>query len=219
MLSSPRRFYRRLRYGQPIVVVSGLPRSGTSMVMKMLEAGGLPVMTDGIRGADEDNPKGYYEVERVKNLAQEQDKAWLAEARGKVVKVISFLLKSLPPQFNYRVVFIRREMEEVLASQRKMLARRGETEATAPERMKALFEDDLWRARYQLRHRPEFETMEIQYSAVLAQPLEAARRLDGFLGGGLDTEAMAAVVDPQLYRNRAGRAASRTAEHEAGSSR
>jgi len=212
MLSSLRRAYRRLRYGQPIVVVSGLPRSGTSMVMKMLEAGGLPVLTDGIRTADEDNPKGYYEVERVKNLAQETDKRWLAGARGKVVKVISFLLKSLPPHFNYRVVFIRREIEEVLASQRKMLDRRGETEATPPERMRALFEDDLWRAGYQLRHRPEFETMEVHYSAVLAQPLESARRLDAFLGGGLDVEAMAAVVDPQLYRNRASRTASRTPE-------
>jgi hypothetical protein len=202
------RLYRRLRYGQPIVVVSGLPRSGTSMIMKMLEAGGLPVLTDGLRTADEDNPKGYYEVERVKGLAQDTDKSWLAEARGKGIKVISFLLKSLPPQFNYRVVFIRREMEEVLASQRKMLARRGETEATPPERMRALFEDDLWRASYQLKHRPEFETIELHYSAVLARPLVEAQRLAAFLGGGLDAEAMAAAVDPQLYRNRASRGAS-----------
>jgi len=203
MPSSLRRFYRRLRYGQPIVVVSGLPRSGTSMVMKMLEAGGLPVLTDGLRTPDEDNPKGYYEVERVKNLGREDDKSWLAGARGKGIKVISFLLKSLPSRFNYRVVFIRREMEEVLASQRKMLARRGEAEATPPERMRALFDDDLWRAGYQLKRRPEFETIELHYSAVLARPLEEARRIAAFLGGGLDTEAMAAAVDPQLYRNRA----------------
>ena len=207
MFSSLRRLYRRLRYGEPIVVVSGLPRSGTSMIMKMLEAGGLPVLTDGLRTADEDNPKGYYEVERVKGLAAETDKSWLAEARGKGLKVISYLLKSLPPQFNYRVVFIRREMEEVLASQRKMLARRGETEATPPERMRALFEDDLWRASYQLKRRPEFETTELHYSAVLDRPLEEARHLAAFLGGGLDVEAMAAAVDPQLYRNRAARPA------------
>ena len=207
MPSSLHRFYRRLRYGQPIVVVSGLPRSGTSMIMKMLEAGGLAVLTDGLRAADEDNPKGYYEVERVKNLAAEADKGWLAEARGKVVKVISFLLKSLPPQFNYRIVFIRRDIEEVLASQRKMLARRGETEDTPPERMRALFEDDLWRASYQLKRRPEFETIELHYSAVLARPLEEAQRLAAFLGGGLDAQAMAAAVDPQLYRNRASRPA------------
>jgi hypothetical protein len=207
MPSSLHRLYRRLRYGEPIVVVSGLPRSGTSMIMKMLEAGGLPILTDGLRTADEDNPKGYYEVERVKNLAREADTSWLAEARGKVIKVISYLLKSLPSRFNYRVVFIRREMEEVLASQRKMLTRRGETEETQPERMRDLFEDDLWRASYQLKRRPEFETIELHYSAVLAQPLEESRRLAGFLGGGLDAEAMAAAVDPQLYRNRAGRAA------------
>ena len=211
MSSSLRRLYRRLRYGEPIVVVSGLPRSGTSMIMKMLEAGGLPVLTDGLRTADEDNPKGYYEVERVKGLAGETDKRWLAEARGKGLKVISYLLKSLPPQFNYRVVFIRREMEEVLASQRKMLARRGETEDTPPERMRALFEDDLWRASYQLKHREEFETIELHYSAVLARPLEEAQHLAAFLGGGLDAEAMAAAVDPQLYRNRAGRTASQAA--------
>ena len=208
MLSSLRRVYRRLRYGQAIVVVSGLPRSGTSMIMKMLEAGGLPVLTDGLRTADEDNPKGYFEVERVKSLARETDKSWLVEARGKGIKVISYLLRSLPPDFNYRVVFIRREIEEVLASQRKMLARRGETEATPPERMRALFEDDLWRASYQLKRRPEFETIELHYSAVLARPIEEAQRLAAFLGGGLDVEAMATAVDPQLYRNRASRAAS-----------
>jgi hypothetical protein len=190
------------------VVVSGLPRSGTSMVMKMLEAGGLPILTDGLRTADEDNPKGYYEVERVKRLAREADKGWLAEARGKGLKVISYLLKSLPPRFNYRVVFIRRDIDEVLASQRKMLARRGEAEETAPERMRALFEDDLWRASHYLKSRPEFETIEIHYSAILARPLEEARRIDAFLGGGLDVEAMAAAVDPQLYRNRAAGASS-----------
>jgi hypothetical protein len=205
MLASIARSYRRLRYGQPIVVVSGLPRSGTSMIMKMLEAGGLSVLTDGMRTADEDNPKGYYEVERVKDLARETDKGWLTEARGKGIKVISFLLKSLPSTFIYKVVFIRRDLEEVLASQRKMLARRSETEETAPERMRALFEDDLWRASYQLKRRPEFESIELHYSAVLARPLEEARRLSAFLGGGLDAEAMAAAVDPQLYRNRASR--------------
>jgi len=202
------RSYRRLRYGTPIVVVSGLPRSGTSMIMKMLEAGGLAVMTDGLRTADEDNPKGYYEVERVKRLAEEADRSWLLAARGKAVKVISYLLKSLPRQFNYRVIFIRRDMEEVLASQKKMLARRSEVETTSPERMRALFEDDLWRAGYQLKRRVEFEAIEVEYTAVLARPLEEARRLDRFLGGGLDVDAMAAVVDLQLYRNRAGRAAS-----------
>jgi hypothetical protein len=203
MLVSLRRLYRRTRYGAPIVLVSGLPRSGTSMLMKMLEAGGLALVTDGLRTADEDNPKGYYELERVKNLAKEGDKTWLADARGKGIKVISFLLKSLPPELNYKVVFVRRDIEEVLASQKKMLGRRGEQDDTPPERMRELFQDDLWRAGYLLKHRPQFDTLEVNYTDVLAQPRQLARRIAAFVGGGLDVEKMAAVVDLELYRNRA----------------
>jgi hypothetical protein len=203
MPSSIQRLYRRLRFGEPIVVVSGLPRSGTSMLMKMLDAGGLSVVTDGQRTADEDNPKGYFEAERIKSLAQESDRRWLAGARGKAIKVISYLLRSLPSQFNYRVVFIRRDIEEVLASQSKMLARRGEKDDTPPERMRDLFEKDVSRAQDILAREPQFETLEVQYAAILARPLEEARRIAGFVGGGLDVEAMAAAVDPELYRNRA----------------
>ena len=203
MLASLRRLYRRARFGEPIIVVSGLPRSGTSMLMKMLEAGGVPLVTDGLREADEDNPKGYYEDERVKRLGQETDRGWLASARGKGIKVISYLLRSLPSDFNYRVIFLKREIEEVLASQKKMLARRREKDDSPPERMRALFEDDLWRASYLLRHAPQFETLEVRYADVVARPLEQALRVAEFLGARLDVEAMAAVVDPQLYRNRA----------------
>ncbi len=197
-----RRLYRRLRFGEAIVVVSGLPRSGTSMLMKMLDAGGLAVVTDGQRTADEDNPKGYFEAERVKRLAQESDRAWLAGARGKAIKVISYLLRSLPAQFNYRVVFVRREVGEVLASQSKMLARRGERDDAAPEKMRELFEKEVARARHMLAHEPQFETLEVEYAAILARPLEEARRIAGFVGGGLDAEAMAKAVDRELYRNR-----------------
>src|SRR5829696_2465105 len=107
---------RRLRRGSPIVVVSGLPRSGTSMTMKMLEAGGLPVITDGLRTADESNPNGYYELEDVKTLSAEGDGAWLAGARGKAVKVISFLLTYLPESYDYQVIFMRRDLNEIVAS-------------------------------------------------------------------------------------------------------
>src|SRR4026207_1213461 len=119
-------FLRRRKYGEPIVIVSGLPRSGTSMMMKMLEAGGLTVMTDAIRQADIDNPRAYCECERVKNLEKETDKSYVREARGKVLKVISFLLKDLPDDNYYRVIFMRRHLDEVIASQNKMLDRRGE---------------------------------------------------------------------------------------------
>jgi Sulfotransferase domain len=198
------RVYRRMRYGEPVVVVSGLPRSGTSMAMKMLAAGGLAVLSDGVREADVDNPKGYFELEAVKELARSPDKEWLREARGKVVKIISHLLKELPPDNNYRVLFMHRQIEEVLASQHKMLTRRNEASDTPDQRMTELFADDVWRARYTLRHRPWFESLELHYAEVVEDPLTHARRVNEFLGGRLDVERMVSVVDPDLYRNRAG---------------
>ena len=126
MSSYAARIVRRARFGKPIVVVSGLPRSGTSMVMKMLEAGGVPVLTDGIRKADISNPKGYYEFEAVKALDKGGDVAWLADARGKAVKIISLLLTWLPETYNYQVIFMRRDLGEALASQDEMLRRRSE---------------------------------------------------------------------------------------------
>src|SRR6266705_3343431 len=138
---------RRLRYGKPIVVVSGLPRSGTSMAMKMLETGGLSVVTDGLRTADEDNPKGYYEDERVKDLYREGDKVRLRDSRGEVIKIISFLLKSLPADNNYKVLFMHRSRKEIVASQNKMLARRGEKNDTPDERAVALLEEQVRDAR------------------------------------------------------------------------
>ena len=203
MPSQLRRIYRRFRYGQPIIVVSGLPRSGTSMAMKMLEAGGLPLLTDGIRTADVDNPKGYFEFERVKDMAKEDDWSWLDELRGKGVKIISYLLKELPSNHNYKVLLMRRDLNEILASQSKMLDRRGESSETDDERMVELFEADLWKTNYLLKHNPQFETLEIHYRDVLTEPLEQAQRIKDFLGVEMPVEQMAQVVDPDLYRNRA----------------
>jgi hypothetical protein len=197
------RMLRRLRYGKPVVVVSGLPRSGTSMLMKMLEAGGISVVADGVRTADEDNPRGYFEDERVKGLAEQVDKSWLAASRGKAIKVISYLLKELPSNHNYQVLFVRRNLAEVLASQAKMLARRGEASDTDDAKMRELFENDLWRAGYLLKHSPHFEALFVEYREVLEDPVGQARRINTFLGGALDEPAMAGVVDKQLYRNRA----------------
>ena len=118
MLATLTRWIARVRFGRPVIIVSGLPRSGTSMVMQMLEAGGLPCATDGERAADEDNPRGYFEVERVKTLSNGVDPTWLAGCRGQVIKVISSLLQSLPTHLNYRVIFVTRDLGEVLASQR-----------------------------------------------------------------------------------------------------
>ncbi len=202
MASKLQRAIRKIRYGKPIIVVSGLPRSGTSMAMKMLEAGGLSLITDGIRTADEDNPKGYYEFERVKNLNHQKDRAWLKGFRGKGIKIISYLLKELPGHLNYKVIFIRRDLREVLASQAKMLGRRGEESETEDQRMMELFENDLWKIHYLMRNRPQFEALTLNYTEVLATPLEKARQIRDFLGFELDVEKMAGVVDPDLYRNR-----------------
>lgn len=203
MANNLQRMFRRFRYGEPIVVVSGLPRSGTSMAMRMLEATGLTIVVDGIREADEDNPKGYFELERVKDLAQENDWEWLHGARGKAIKIISYLLKELPDDHNYKVLFMRRDLREVLASQAKMLERRGETNESDDERMVELYENDLWKANYLLKNNSHFDALMIGYRDVLDDPLEQARKISEFMGGGYDVEKMAAAVDPKLYRNRA----------------
>jgi hypothetical protein len=187
---------------EKITIVSGLPRSGTSMMMKMLEAGGIPILTDRIRPADEDNPLGYYEFERVKDL--EHDKAWLDGARGKVVKVIAALLKHLPPAYAYQIIFMRRSIDEVLASQRQMLIRRGEpTDTLTDDRMGELFRRHVTQVRTWIAEQPNIQVLEVDYSEVLADPLDQARRVDQFLGTVLDVERMAGVVTPELYRNRA----------------
>src|SRR4051812_1120245 len=123
-MASLSRVIRRIRRGAPIIVVSGLPRSGTSMAMRMLDAGGVPVVVDGVRTADEDNPNGYYELESVKGLDKPGDTAWLRDARGKAVKIVSHLVTWLPETFDYQVLFMERSLDEILASQNKMLVHR-----------------------------------------------------------------------------------------------
>ena len=206
MMSFVEGLYRRLRFGKPIVVVSGLPRSGTSMTMKMLEAGGVPIVTDGKRTADESNPKGYFEFEPVMRLHEDPDKRWLVEARGKAVKIISFLLASLPETHNYKVIFMHRDLHEVMASQSKMLEKRGESQgADADADDDALltsYQKDVEKTKRLLARRSCFDVLDVDYKAVLDDPAGAAVRIDAFVGGGFDTGAMAAVVDQELYRNR-----------------
>jgi hypothetical protein len=193
----------RSRYGEPIVVVSGLPRSGTSMMMRMLEAGGVPIVTDRVREADEDNPRGYFEVERVKDLEQAGDRSWLRDCRGHAIKVISFLLKNLPDQNQYKVIFMRRHLDEVVASQNKMLVRRGEeADPAGDEAMKKRYGIHLKKVAFFLEEADNFRTLEIDYKDVLEDPRRHAKRVRRFVGRDLDLEKMVAAVDPQLYRNR-----------------
>jgi hypothetical protein len=195
---------RRLKYGRPVVIVSGLPRSGTSMAMKMLDAGGMSPVVDNVRTADIDNPKGYYEDERVKDLAEMEDTSWVRSARGKVIKVVSSLLNYLPASNAYKVVFMRRNLHEVLASQAKMLQRREEASHTEDEELLAMYEAHLEKVQFQLRFRSNFETLYLDYADVVGDPLSQARKMADFVGGGLDAEKMAAAVDGSLYRNRVG---------------
>ena len=184
-----------------ITVVSGLPRSGTSMMMKMLEAGGIPPLTDEIREADADNPKGYYEFERVKKL-DKGDSEWLATAEGKAVKVISALLQHLPETYDYQVIFMERHMPEILASQRKMLDRRGEEDEMDDEKMRALFEKHLQQVKTWLGEQENFSVIYVHYSEALADARTQAERVKAFLGAELDVDKMTGTVDPNLYRNR-----------------
>lgn len=185
-----------------IAIVSGLPRSGTSMMMRMLETGGMEVLTDRLREPDSDNPKGYYEFERVKQI--EHDKSWLHDAEGRVVKIISQLLQYLPSSYAYKVIFMRRNMEEILASQKRMLARRGEeSDNVADEKLAMLFRQHLERLQAWLDGQPNLEVIYVSYNRVLESPREEAKRIDAFLDQDLDVDAMAKVVDPTLYRQRA----------------
>jgi hypothetical protein len=199
---------RRLRYGQPIVVVSGLPRSGTSMAMKMLAAGGMPILTDGVRTADESTPKGYYEYEAVKELHTQADTRWLVEARGKAIKIVSFLLTWLPETNDYRVIFMQRDLREVVASETTMLTRRGEGAVASSgtpadeEQTRAVYQQHLEKVHRFMAHRSCFATLTIGYRDALERPQEAAKRMREFVGHPLDVAEMAAVADPALYRNR-----------------
>jgi hypothetical protein len=186
---------------QTIVVVSGLPRSGTSMMMKMLEAGGLPPVVDGLRQPDTDNPEGYYEHERVKQL-DKGDGDWVAEARGKTVKVISALVEFLPPGYQYRLIFMNRRMDEVLRSQRKMLERRGEQSDVSDDKLAELMAKHVRKVKAWVVVQPNFRLLDLDYNQMLADPLPYVRKVNGFLGGFLDESAMEAVVNPNLYRNR-----------------
>jgi ElaB/YqjD/DUF883 family membrane-anchored ribosome-binding protein len=172
------------------------------MAMRMLEAGGMAVVTDGQRAADASNPMGYFEFEPVKDLDKPGDHAWLADARGKAVKIISFLLTHLPESYDYQVIFMQRDLDEVLASQNKMLDSRGETGGAADERMRAVYEQHLAQVARLMNKRACFATLYLPYAEVVSEPRAQAARMSGFIGARLDVEAMAAIADGALYRNR-----------------
>jgi hypothetical protein len=184
-----------------ITIVSGLPRSGTSLMMQMLAAGGLPPLSDGERKADTDNPRGYLEWERIKQLPKEP--SLIAEAEGKVVKVISQLLVSLPDGHEYRVVFMQRPLPEVLKSQDEMLRRRGTFEGggdTSP--IEEAFQRHLIEVNRWLNGKANVRVLRVHYHRTLREPKATAEAVAEFLKVPLDIEAMTREVEPSLYRNR-----------------
>ena len=187
---------------ETITIVSGLPRSGTSMMMKMLDAGGIPALTDHIRAADEDNPKGYYEFEPVKRT--KQDASWLDQAGGKGVKMVHLLLLDLPVDREYRVPFMRRTIEEVIRSQNVMLERKGKKTADLPEeQIRGLFLQQINDVTDYLLKHPNFKVLDVHYNEMLSRPRPWVDKLNTFLGGKLHTDEMLRVIDPTLYRQRA----------------
>src|SRR5690348_5840512 len=184
-----------------ITVVSGIPRSGTSLMMQMMSAGGMPVLTDGRRSADDNNPRGYFELESVKSLARNQDV--LAQAEGKVVKIISALLPSLPKQFEYRVLFMCRPLEEVISSQNRMLERLGkEVPSTPTSAVIAAFEEHLKKIRLWLNQQSNIAVLYVDYLAVLHSPREQVDRICAFLKRELDVNAMIGQIEQSLHREK-----------------
>lgn len=175
------------------------------MMMKMLSEGGLEVVTDAIRAADEDNPNGYLEFEPVKQLTDGQT-AWLDDAGAKLIKVISALLEYLPGTHEYKVVFMERAIEEILASQQKMLERRNEASKTTDEELAAQFVEHLKAIKYWLARQPNMSVMYVDYNRLMGDPDAYCRPVAEFLGVPLDIERMRGVPNERLYRNRAARA-------------
>jgi hypothetical protein len=185
-----------------ITIVSGLPRSGTSLMMQMLLAGGMPILTDRKRVADEDNPNGYWEFEPVKNTRTSWD--WLRQAQGKAVKMVHLLLTDLPREgYDYRVLLMKRRMAEVLASQRVMLQRQGKSGAAlSAEQLSQVFLGQMERVEAWLKAQPHFALLPVDYNALIANPMPQAAAINEFLGCALDSEKMIQAVNSKLYRQR-----------------
>ena len=183
-------------------MVSGLPRSGTSMMMKMLAEGGIPILTDAIRSADDDNPNGYYEFELVKKLPEGQSQ-WLADAGHKAVKIISALLEHLPAAYHYKIIFMEREPHEILASQQKMLVNRNEKSAVDDAEMQEQFQKHVAAIKYWLARQPNMEVMYVDYNKMMSGPENYCQAIADFIAIPVDVAKMLAVPNARLYRNRA----------------
>ncbi|HMV18023.1 MAG TPA: alkaline phosphatase family protein [Zoogloea sp.] len=185
-----------------VTVVAGLPRSGTSMMMQMLAAGGLPILTDNKREADLDNPRGYFELEAATRLRT--DRTWFREGRGQAVKIVAQLLPYLPGDVPCRVIFMERDLDEVLKSQTVMLDNLGREGARLSDaQVQASYRQQLRRVKLWLARQSQVDVLFVRHRDALADPAAVAEQVNAFLGGRLDCLAMATCVDASLYRQRA----------------
>jgi hypothetical protein len=185
---------------ESVIVVAGLPRSGTSMMMRILEAGGVPALIDGVREADVSNPRGYYEFEPVKRT--KTDPSWLVNAPGKAVKMVYRLLYDLPPNYKYRILLMKRTLMEVLSSQRAMLQHQQNDDAVEDAKMINIYERELANLETWFQKQDNFSKLDVSYNELVKNPGPQVARIAEFLGMDLEQAAMAGVVDVNLYRNR-----------------
>ena len=182
-----------------IIVVSGLPRSGTSMLMNMLKCGGIELLTDDIRKANEDNPGGYFEYEKVRTVAE--DSSWLEQAQGKSVKIIYRLLYYLPDNYRYKVIFLERDIHEVIESQRKMLNRLGKEHLVSDSKLHSIFNKEIEDFKKWVSVQENFDILYIRYNEIVHDPQSHSEQIRDFLGTDIDINEMISIVDPKLYRN------------------
>jgi hypothetical protein len=181
-----------------VTIVSGMPRSGTSLAMQMLRAGGMPLLTDERRPPDAHNPRGYFEYEPVKRLAA--DSSWVKSAHGQAVKIIYRLLRYLPGDVTCKVLFLERDLVEVFESQQEMLRSKNDAAALQDRsRILSALAAELVEAKAWLAQHAGMQVLTVPYADVIRHPLDWSREIAHFLDG-LDESAMAAAVDPALHR-------------------
>ena len=183
-----------------ITIVSGLPRSGTSLMMQILKAGGLELLADNIREADDNNPKGYYELEKVKSLMK--DNSWLADAEGKVIKVIAQLIPFLHEDFEYRIIFMERNINEVVNSQNRMIDKLGGNRSTVnDEILKKTFLSQLEKVKAAIKVKG-YKTVFINYNSLIESSGQELNLLNTELGLDIDIKNASQQIDKSLYRSR-----------------
>ena len=181
---------------KPVIIVSGLPRSGTSLMMQMLQAGGISIIYDNKRPADEHNPYGYYELEKVKRL--EQDNSWIEKCTGKALKILYHLLKYLPETTHYKIIFMQRNLKDVVISQDKMLESYSKAVLSDNAKVMTLFEEERKQIISWIENKSNMDVLYIEFSDVLADQKKVVLQLSDFLGSNLELQSMQAVINPAI---------------------